>query len=68
LKWGSGLPQPSLGCIVVLRRGNSPTSGHVAFLTRATSRYVSLLVGNQGNRVKVSRYKWSNVLSLRWPS
>ena len=67
LRWGRGLPQPALGCIVVLRRGNSPTLGHVAFFTRSTRQHVSLLGGNQGNRVKVSRYKWSDVLGLRWP-
>ncbi|MFT4639856.1 MAG: hypothetical protein ACI8T1_003181 [Verrucomicrobiales bacterium] len=67
LGWGKGLPQPALGCVVVLRRGSNPRAGHVAFFVRTAGGYVSLLGGNQGNRVKVSRYKWSDVLGLRWP-
>ena len=67
LRWGRVLEQPSFGCIVILKRGSNPSAGHVGFFKQANSRHVSLLGGNQGNRVKVSRYAWKDVLGLRWP-
>jgi len=52
------------GAIVVLNRRDaapdpatgSPTGNHVGFLLEATPQFVTVLGGNQGNAVKVSRF------------
>lgn len=67
LTWGLALKRPVLGCVVVLKRGASPTSGHVAFYAGEGDDYLLLLGGNQGNAVKVSRYPRADVLGYRWP-
>lgn len=57
--------------IVILRRGtndgpeviNAP--GHVGFYAGNDDEWVEVLGGNQSNTVKVSRYKMSDLLSVR---
>ena len=48
--------QPRPGLIVVLKRGNSPSAGHVGVVEDFDNHYVYVLGGNQGNRVSLSRY------------
>lgn len=67
LNFGVETDEPRLGCIVVLKRGSSPTKGHVGFYKQSSSGLISLLGGNQGNRVKVSRFEKNRLLSYRWP-
>lgn len=67
LKWGKPLNKPEIGCIVVLKRGNSPTAGHVGFCVGETATHIKLLGGNQADQVKVSQFPKSDVLGYRWP-
>ena len=55
------------GDIVVLRRGQSPTAGHVGFFAwyEPTSGSVQILSGNQGNAVTVASFKDVDVLGIR---
>lgn len=78
LQWGRELgEQARPGAITVLKRrgrtsdaATGSTSGfHVAFLVARTPGAVTLLGGNQANRVKESRYPLSSyeVRGYRWP-
>jgi uncharacterized protein (TIGR02594 family) len=68
LTWGKKLDGPRNGCIAVLKRGNNPNNGHVAFYVGETNSTISLLGGNQGDQVKVSAFPKTMVLSYRWPN
>lgn len=67
LTWGTPLSAPQYGAIVVFRRGNNPTFGHVAFVQKFDANYVWCIGGNQSDSVKVSRFRRSSVLGYRWP-
>ncbi|EHJ9376190.1 TIGR02594 family protein [Salmonella enterica] len=67
LQWGSPLSEPRYGAVVVFRRGNNPTFGHVAFVQKFDANYVWCIGGNQSDSVKVSRFSRSSVLGYRWP-
>lgn len=67
LTWGSELKEPQVGCVVVLKRGSSPTSGHVGFYIETIGDHITVLGGNQGDRVKLSLFPKSQVLGYRWP-
>ena len=68
LSWGVPLEEPRLGCVVVLKRGDSTWQGHVALYVGPGSRagYIRLLGGNQSNRVSVAEFPASKVLGYRW--
>ncbi|HSE35863.1 MAG TPA: TIGR02594 family protein [Blastocatellia bacterium] len=68
LNWGKKLDSPRNGCVVVLKRGNNPNNGHVAFYVGDGSGDIRLLGGNQSDQVKVSAFPKTMVLSYRWPS
>lgn len=62
----SGVNFSSVGYdIVVLKRGTSPTSGHVGFYAGSTGQSVSVLGGNQGNTVSVAHFQLADLLSIR---
>jgi len=75
LEWGTELIIPPVGAITILRRGGAgqpgPTviaaNGHVGFLLHQTNTHVTLLGGNQGNRVSTKKYPVGRVLGHRWP-
>ncbi len=67
LKWGTKLDTPKFGCVVVLRRGNDPNSGHVGFFHSRAKGRVFLLGGNQGDKVSVQGFPESQVIGYRWP-
>lgn len=67
LQWGSPLSEPRFGAVVVFRRGNNPTFGHVSFVQKFDDNYVWCLGGNQSDSVKVSRFSRATVLGYRWP-
>lgn len=66
LTWGETLKEPRVGCVVVLRRG-APPSGHVGFVIGFDATTLSVLGGNQGDKVKISHYRRQDVLGYRWP-
>ena len=76
--WGQKLDQPRYGCVVHLfksprgvdGRTGSSSGNHVAFFVGQTTTQVSLLGGNQGNRVRISNYPLNQyqVKAMRWPS
>jgi uncharacterized protein (TIGR02594 family) len=68
LNWGQTLANPRKGCVTVLRRGNNPAQGHVAFYVGEGTGQIRLLGGNQSDQVKVSQFPKSMVLGYRWPS
>lgn len=67
LKWGADCG-PKIGCIVILKRGDSEKSGHVGFLERFDPAFVYVLGGNQKDQVNVSRYFRARVLGYKWPT
>jgi uncharacterized protein (TIGR02594 family) len=59
--WGIELAEPQHGCVVVLPH-------HVTqFDTFMGNGLIRCLGGNQGDSVKYSNYKMSEVISYRWP-
>jgi len=76
LEWGIPLSHPALGCVVILQRGGGDqpgkdvieAPGHVGLLVdRIEPDRVTLLGGNQGNRVCENTYLEDRVLDYRWP-
>ena len=70
LHWGVALPMeaPRQGCIAVLKRGASPNQGHVGFFVMTKEAGVTLLGGNQGDRVTVASFRPDRLLGYRWPA
>ncbi len=67
LEWGAECDQ-QVGCIVVLKRGTNEKQGHVGFWLGAELNRVTILGGNQGNRVSVATFPATDVLGYRWPA
>lgn len=69
LTWGVRLAKPTMGCVVVLWRGTPKSpNGHVGFFVDQGESTVTLLGGNQGDRVCESKYLKSRVLGYFWPA
>ncbi len=68
LDWGEPLATPRQGCIVVLRRSDDPTLGHVGFYVGRRGSQISILGGNQRDAVNIADYAVSRVLGYRWPA
>lgn len=66
LNWGKKIDQPVRGCIAVFTRAGG--TGHVTFYVGDEGDRVRCLGGNQGDQVKISRYKKSELLGYRMPS
>jgi uncharacterized protein (TIGR02594 family) len=67
LDWGQPVRTPTKGDIVVLERNGSSWQGHVGFLVSEDKDTVTLLGGNQGNKVSVKTYPKDRVLGYRRP-
>lgn len=67
LTWGVpvSLTEAQRGDIVVLSRGNNISEGHVGFYTGCKDNNVLLLGGNQSNRVSISTFPLSKIISIR---
>lgn len=63
--WGKELEYGCYGCIVVFDRvgGN-----HVAFYLSEDEDGVTVLGGNQGDKVSKAHFPWSAVTNFRWPN
>lgn len=67
LDWGTSLPGPRIGAIVVFARGSNPRAGHVGFVAGWHEETLHVLGGNQGNRVSIEGYSMLDALGYRWP-
>lgn len=70
LTYGTPLLKPQYGCVVVFYRGLN--KGHIGFFVGdekeiESGDFLTVLGGNQGNEVKISKFPRSIVLSYRWP-
>lgn len=68
LDWGTNLPDPVLGCIVVMERPPDPDAGHVAIFKRTVGDQVEVIGGNQADGVSVTRFPADRVINYRWPT
>ena len=55
------------GAIVVLSRTADPTFGHVGFCVAHDDKTVTLIGGNQSNRVTAQQFERARVVAVRWP-
>jgi len=68
LKWGKQLDKPKIGAITVLwRKSRYSWQGHVGFFVSQSDTHISLLGGNQHDRVCISSYEKQRLLGYRWP-
>ena len=65
LEFGQELKRPELGCVVVLSRGTQSWQGHVGFYLDHHRGLISILGGNQINRVGVNKYSDKKLLGYR---
>ena len=67
-RWGKKLAEPKVGAIAVFWR-ESKTSGlgHVGFFVSEKTHSITVLGGNQGDRVSVAAYPKEKLLGYRWP-
>jgi len=68
-KWGSSLPAPAVGAVVVFWRGSKTSwKGHVGIVWgKDTNDNLIVWGGNQGNQVSLKAFPRKRVLSYRWP-
>ena len=65
LQWGSLLPEPVLGCVVVFSRAGG---GHVGFAVgKDQAGNILVLGGNQADAVNIRAFPVSRVTGYRWP-
>jgi uncharacterized protein (TIGR02594 family) len=69
LSWGSALPEPVYGCVIVLWR-ETPVSavGHVSFYLGRDGSHLWLLGSNQSNAISIKSFSSHRLLGVRWPS
>lgn len=66
LTWGSKLPGPVVGCIVVFSRDGG---GHVGFVVGIDGKGKLLVLGgNQSDGVNIRAFPRDNVVGYRWPT
>lgn len=65
LNIGTEVESPSMGDIVVFKRGNSTWKGHVALFVNFDGEFINVLGGNQANQVKISKYRKIDLLGYR---
>lgn len=66
-RWGEviDLEEAEPGHIAVFKRGDKPWQGHVGFFVGEDGDNLLVLGGNQGDRVTISSYPKSKLLSIR---
>jgi hypothetical protein len=69
LAWGKQTNNPSVGDVVVMRRGRNRMAGHVGFFYGYVEnngvKQIAVLGGNQGKQVRISYYPISKVIAYR---
>lgn len=68
--WGKPLDKPVYGAIIVTKplTDRGAGTGHVTFYTSTVGDRYACLGGNQSDQVKISNYKISDVVAIRWPA
>ena len=67
LKWGHKVdPQP--GAVLIFKRGNSTWQGHVCFCLSVKGDRVTVIGGNQGNKVSIVTRSLDGLLGARMPA
>lgn len=62
-----GVPcEPKVGCIGIWPRGDS-WQGHVGIVSKVTKTNVTIIAGNQGNKISYGLYPIKTALGFRWP-
>jgi uncharacterized protein (TIGR02594 family) len=64
-KWGQALAGPVVGAIACKTRTGG---GHVGFVVGATASEITLLGGNQGDKVCIATFPRNGFVAFRWPS
>ncbi len=67
LNYGRKIEPPQEGCIAVFSRGDDPAEGHVGFYVGETKNNISILGGNQSDRVSVADRPRSRLLGYFLP-
>lgn len=65
--FGRPLPFPVAGAIIVLTPQSAGASGHVGFYVTEDATTVTLLGGNQSDKVKESKFKKNDIVAVRLP-
>lgn len=52
--------------VAIFSRGNDPMQGHVGLVISTIGDYVDILGGNQSGAVRITQYRISLLLGLRW--
>lgn len=63
--WGNPTKEYVKGAIVVLSRTSDPSLGHVGFLADWDSTSITLLGGNQSDKVCYSKFPKTRIVSMR---
>lgn len=67
-RWGKRLTEPKVGAVAVFWRETKASGlGHVGFYVEQSATQVSVLGGNQGNRISIDKYPQARLLGYRWP-
>lgn len=67
LKWGTpvGLAEAKPGDLVIFQRGSSSWQGHVGFYVGHDGTTISVLGGNQANKVSIAKHPQAKLLGIR---
>ncbi|MBY0413714.1 MAG: TIGR02594 family protein [Bdellovibrionales bacterium] len=65
LTWGRQIEKPEKGCIAIIKRGREVWKGHVGFVEDSSTKYITLLGGNQHNSVCFDNFPRTSVLGYR---
>ncbi len=68
LGWGVAEALPRLGAIVILKRGTQAWQAHVALLLAVKGDRLTVLGGNQSDRVSIASFPATRLLGYRWPT
>lgn len=67
LKWGQTITEPTLGCVVIVERGNQAWQGHVGFYMGESKSTILVYGGNTSDSVGVASIPKNRVLGYRVP-
>lgn len=66
--YGAKLDQPKVGCIGVMTRGNPKGwQGHVGFVVGFDDDRITMLGGNQSDKVCIESFPRAKFIAFRWP-